>query len=463
MSRTSEPSPPRPGVSLTRRLALAFALIFALGGVGVSVAAFSFGRNAAQQSYDRLLVGAASQIARSITLQDGRAMIDLPVSAFELLALAPDDRIVYAIFDGQGELITGYEELGLPEGDGRFFGARFAGEPIRVVRVSRPFAERTYSGRIDVLVGHTLRARAELAAQVTRNALITATLVSVVMAGLAALAVSSALAPVRRIERALRSRSPQDMTPIEVAAPREVSSLVEALNRFMGRLERQLEVMRNLIADASHQLRTPIAALRAQAELAEEEEDPAQLHRIMQRIRARSVNLGRLTDQLLNHALIIHRADAVPLERLDLRKVAIRAMEEIDHALFARQIRPDLDLPEDPVWCDGDQLSLVEAVKNLTANALNHGQEPVVLLVSGEGGAARIAVRDAGPGLPEKYWDDAATRFARDSGVSAQSAGLGLAIVSAVARAHGGKLVFRHVEPAGFEAAIALPSGSEGD
>ncbi|WP_424933462.1 sensor histidine kinase N-terminal domain-containing protein [Amaricoccus macauensis] len=453
---------PMRGGSLARRLGLAFAVIIALGGGGVAIAAFSFGRNAAQQSYDRLLVGAANQIAGSVTLQGGEVVIDLPVSAFELLALAPDDRVVYAVYDAMGRLITGYEELVPPEGDVRFFRTEFAREPIRAVRVSRPFAERTYSGRIDVLVGQTLQARKDLAAQITRNALVTAALITLVMAGLAALAVFSALAPIRRIERALRLRSPQDMTPIDVATPREVSSLVEALNRFMARLDRQFEIMRNLIADASHQLRTPIAAMRAQAELAAEEEDPARLRQILERVHARSVNLGRLTDQLLKHALIIHRADAVALERLDLRKVAIAAMEEVEHAHFGRERPVELELAEDPVWCDGDRLSLVEAVKNLAANALNHGQEPVFLSVSVREGVASIAVRDAGPGLPQEYWTDAGTRFARRSGASADSAGLGLAIVASVAAAQGGRLEFRNLSPSGFEASIRLPLREKG-
>ena len=99
----------------------------------------------------------------------------------------------------------------------------------------------------------------------------------------------------------------------------EIGSLVAALNRFMGRLDRQIGVMRNLIADASHQLRTPIAALRAQAELAFDEPDPDRLRRIVGRIHARSLTLSRLTDQLLNHALIIHRADSEPLQPVDLR------------------------------------------------------------------------------------------------------------------------------------------------
>lgn len=460
--------------SLSARLALAFAFIFALGGVAVGVAAYSYGRDAARQSFDRLLVGAANQIAGAISLQAGQVSVDLPIPAFELLSLAPEDRVIYAVYDANDRLVTGYEQLRPPAQAGRFFDSTFAGEPIRVTRLIRPLAEQGYLGSVQVLVGQTLRARTELTRQITRHAIVVTTLVALVMAALAVLAVRAALAPIKRIETALHGRAPQDLTPLDMAEPAEISSLVQALNRFMGRLDRQVGVMRNLIADASHQLRTPIAALRAQAELAEEESDPDELRRIAGRIHARAVGLGRLTDQLLNHALIIHRADAVALQRLDLRMVAMSALEEIDHAIFGTRAQPRLDLPENPVWCDGDALSLTEAIKNLAGNALRHGAEPVTLAVlaqegqgqdgqgqEGQEGQARIAVRDAGPGIPAGHWAEAGSRYTRDSGVSADSAGLGLAIVQAVAQAHHGRLEFRK-DAQGFQAAIVMPLAEGG-
>ncbi len=443
--------------SLAARLGFAIAMVLALGGVAVSVAALAYGRSAAQQSYDRLLVGAARQIARSVSLNDGKVVVDMPVSAFELLSLAPQDRIIYAVYDSGGRLITGYATLALPDRPAAFFNTDFAGEPARVARVARPFAERTYSGTVTVLVGHTLRARTQLARQIARNALIAAGVAGVIITLLLIFAVRSALDPLRRIERSLADRAAQDLTPLNVPVPREIGSLVATLNRFMTRLDRQIGVMRNLIADASHQLRTPIAALRAQAELAQDESEPDRLQRIVGRIHARSLNLSRLTEQLLSHALIIHRADSVELERIDLRTVAIRAIDETDHALLPGTEPPELALPEDPVWCRGDSLSLVEACKNLLGNALRHGTPPVTLALSQADGLARLAVRDRGPGIAEGHWQDAGRRYARDTGVSPESAGLGLAIVQAVAIAHAGSLQFSRPASDMFEAAVVLP------
>jgi two-component system, OmpR family, sensor histidine kinase TctE len=275
------------------------------------------------------------------------------------------------------------------------------------------------------------------------------------MSGLVVFAVRSALGPLRRIERVLARRTPQDLTPLDVAVPRELGGLVGAINRFMARLDRQAATTRTLIADASHQLRTPIAALRAQAELAAEETEPAQQRAIVARILTRAVNLGRLTDQMLNRALILHRADAVPPEPVDLRMVAMAVVEESDHDRNTGDAVLRLELPEEAVWCSGDAFSLGEAVKNLVANAFRHGVPPVTVAVR-DGAPAEIAVRDSGPGIPEAEWADAGQRYARRTGVSPESAGLGLAIVAEVARAHGGELAFAK-RPDGFEARLVLP------
>ena len=443
--------------SLRFRLAAGIILVLAIGGVAVAYAAFTYGRDAAQQSFDRLLVGAANQVAGALRLRDGEVVVDIPISAFELLSLAPRDRVVYGVFGDDGTLITGYDILSPPDGDGIFFTDSFAGETARFVRVTRQFSERSFLGSVDVIIGQTTEARRELAQQITRNTLIAVAAIGVGMAALAALAVQSALSPLQRIENDIAARSSKDLTPVDVNVPQEISSLVHALNRFIARIERQLHVMRTLIADASHQLRTPIAALRAQAELAAEETDQERTLKIVGRIHERSRNLSRLTDQLLSHALIIHRADTVDLEAVDLRTVAAEAVDQTDQSMpdVDRSIR--LALPEAPVMCDGDRLSLAEACKNLINNSLKHGKSPITVFVLEQGGHARIGVRDGGTGFPEPMWQTAGSRFAKDAGVSAKGAGLGLAIVNAVSEAHGGQMRIARPSETAFEVFLELP------
>ncbi|MFT6776057.1 MAG: two-component system sensor histidine kinase TctE [Paracoccaceae bacterium] len=449
----------RPPLSLARRLGLAIALVLTLGGVAAGVAAFAYGRQAAQEAYDRLLIGAADQIAASILIRDGAPIADLPPSAFDLLALAREDRVVYRILGPGGRTLTGYDDAALPppraRGGPSLYDATFRGAPVRMVAVTRGFAERSFSGAVRVLVGQTTRARDALAREIALSALTVAGAAGVVITGLALFAIRSALEPLRRIAHGLSLRDPRDLTPLSVDAPSEIGGLVTAINRFMARLERQMSAMRNLIGDSAHQLRTPIAALRAQAELAAEETDPDRQRAIVARIHARSLGLSRLTDQLLSRAMIIHRADSAPRGPVDLRRVAMAAAEQadFDHLSDGETLR--LDLPDDPVDALGDALSLTEAIKNLIANAYRHGAAPVVLSVRIDGARVVLAVGDAGPGLPGDP-GRAGRRFAHGA-TSPDGAGLGLAIVRAVAAAHGGDLRFGRDAAGRFEAALRLP------
>lgn len=446
---------PRSGGSIALRLAIAVALVLAAGGVAVTAAALAYGQQAAREAYDRLLIGAAGQIAAAVRIQQGELIVDIPVTAFELLALAPEERIAWRVIDPAGRTVTGDAAVAPPAGAAQLWEARLRGERFRFAATRRRFAERAFSGTVTVIVGQTMEARTALARDIAQSALVVLGLAGVTMAGLAAFAIRSALRPLRRIEASLAARDPNDLTPLAVAVPREAAATVAAIDRFMARLATQLTAMRRLIADSAHQLRTPVAGLRAQAELAADETDPERLRAIVARIHRRSVGLSRLTDQLLSHALVIHRAEAVPREPLDLRSVAIRAAEDFDPELFgAGTLR--LDLPEEAVPVRGDALSLAEACKNLVANALRHGRGPVTLVVAAAGAEARLAVGDAGAGIPEADWATAGQRFAPGGG--SEGAGLGLAIAQAVAGAHGGRLGFAR-GPCGFEAALVLPRG----
>ncbi|MBK0399808.1 sensor histidine kinase N-terminal domain-containing protein [Limibaculum sp. M0105] len=451
--------------SIAVRLGLAVALVLAVGGLGAALAALAYGREAAREAYDRLLAGAAFDIARSVSVSAGAVAVDIPVSAFELLALAPEDRVVYRVIDREGATVTGYDLVPPPPrasqgAEVAFYGAEFGGEPVRLAAVRRRFAERAYSGEVAVVVGHTLRARSTLAWDIARKAMWLAAAGGLCLVVLTAAAVRSALGPLRRVEAALAGRRPEDLSPLDVETPREIRATVGAINGFMARLARRMDAMQAYIADAAHQLRTPVAALSAQAELAAEEADPERLRALAARIRGCAAGLGRLTDQLLNQALVMHRADAVPREELDLRMVAIRVAEASDHDLASTPEDLRLDLPEDRVSVEGDALSLIEATKNLVNNALRYGVPPVTITVRAPGA---IDVTDRGAGLPEATWEQAGQRFARSEANAQGGAGIGLAIVRAVAEAHGGRMVFSRPARGGFRATLDLGAAALGD
>ncbi len=451
----------RAGPSIAVRLGLLLTLVLATAVAAVIFATYRYGRSAADQAFDRLLTGAALQISERISVVDGEPVVDIPVSAFELLSLAREDRIFYRVVGPRGRTLTGYEDFPLPadfSADQRqkVYETTYDGVPVRAVALRRDLAERSLSGRAEVIVAHTMRARAALAREIATPAITGIAFASLAVLALALLATRYALRPLQRIEGAIVGRDPLDLTPFDMAPPREVEALVEAINRFMGRLDRRVRTMQSFVADAAHQMRTPITALRAQTELALRETDIDRLRTLQRRIRSRAIGVSRLTDQLLSHALITHRSETAPLEKIDLRRVAVEVERELRLVDADTAASLVLDLAEEPVTVLGDLFSLREAAKNLVNNAFKHGVPPITLAVSpAADDGCRLVVSDRGTGF-DKAESEIGTRFARNEN-STESAGLGLAIVREVVHSHNGRLVTERKPGGGFSISIVLP------
>lgn len=448
--------------SLTARVAVGLTFLLVFGGLIVSIAAFAYGREAARTAYDRLLLGAANDIASAITVQDGAPLVELPVSAFELLALAPDDRIGYRIIGPSGKTLTGYDDIVPPprraaSGE-RFFDGAFFGEPARFVVVSRRFAERTLNGTINVVVGQTLLARNAMAYDITTKALYVLLASGLAMVLLAIVVVRSVFAPLKTIAGSLALRDPHDLTPIDTAVPRETAVMINALNGFMARLDRQMNSMRHLISDTAHQLRTPVAALRAQADLFSDEPEPARRDRIVSRIQTRTASLGRLLDQMLSQALVVHRGDSVRREKLDLRDVVLDVFEEGDHTLLMPEMEVVPQVGDLPVYVHADAPSLEEAVKNLLNNALKYGRAPVRVGATQDGDTVSIWVEDSGGGPDPEVLSALGSRFNQSGPTRQNGSGLGLAIAHAVATSFEGRIVLERRVGERFRAALVFPA-----
>jgi two-component system sensor histidine kinase TctE len=448
--------------SLTSRLLGLIAFVLTAGAISIGLAAYFYGHEAAEEAYDRLLSGAAFQISQQLTVEDGRIVADLPVAAFELLSLAPRDRVFYRIVSPEGETITGYDELSLPrevnsaDNSATFYDAEIAGAQVRAIAMTKQVAERDFTGDLKIIVAQTTETRGSLVQDITQGAFLMLFAVSILTVALVAFAVRLSLLPLRRIESELARRDPKDLSPLNLRAPSEVATLVGSINGFMGRLARRVKMAENLVADATHQLRTPIAAIRAQAEIAKDEQDLTTMREIAERIHRRSVGMSRLADQLLSQAMVVHRGEAISLTPLDLRIVAQRVKEELPRAF---QEVLDLSLPDRPVLVPGDALSLVEAVKNFVTNGFRYGQPPIIIEVLRlqNQDLARIGVVDRGKGIARERWSEVGTRFFKRNSNDAEGAGLGLAIASTVAEAHNGHVALDLLEPEGFRIALLLP------
>lgn len=448
--------------SLFVRLFVLISLVLASGAAVLMVVAWYAARQAADEAYDRLLLGAAYQIADAITVQEGQPDILLPVSAFELLSLSDRDRIFYRVLDPVGRTMTGYRDLPDPRGGtGPTSGvivanSSFGGEPVRVARVSRRFDDPQMRGDAIVIVAQTVEARTALAQQLTLRALFLVMVMGSIAVGGTVFAVRRALAPIGRLEAEIRQRDPLDLTLLNVSAPRELAPFVAEINRFIERLRSRVDMMQQLIADAAHQLRTPLTALNSQVDLLSNDDFTPRGQKHVERIRERTVQLARLANQLLSHAMITHRKQAVASTTLDLSELTRRALDQAIPDTLERDILVTLRVPPEPLMLDGDPVNIAEAIKNIIDNAVRHGAPSEILVrLFAEDGMAIVEVEDDGPGIAPEKWQRVVQRFGSLS-PEGRASGLGLSIAAEVAAAHGGALAFRQRGAIGFVAVLSF-------
>ncbi len=449
--------------SLFTRLVLTIALVLALGAGALVTAASYYARAAANEAYDRLLIGAALQVAEDLSVQEGRLVPDVPLSAFEMLALSERDRIFYRIIGVDGATLTGYDDLtaDLDLAQARrqpvTVGGVYRGEPVRIAVVSRAITDPGLSGHAYVLMAQTELSRGALAQALTIRASILVSAMSLIALAGVVFAVRYALSPLLQVAAALRARDPHDLTPLRVATPREIGPFVDATNYFMERLRGRIDTLQRFIADAAHQIRTPLTALSAQVELISATPDGLRDGERVARIRQRTDQLARLTNQLLSHAMVIHRSEAVPFVAVDLVTVARRALREGVPITLSGDLVVTLEAPDRPVTVQGEPVSLREALANVIDNAVRHGERSrlTVRIVADDPDRITIDVEDDGEGIPPADWTRVTRRFGGGEPGETRT-GLGLAIAAEVCAAHGGTLSFHTVE-SGFVVRLTLP------
>jgi two-component system sensor histidine kinase TctE len=434
--------------SLRRRLLLGLGGVLVVLGTGFFFVVADYAERAADRAYDRLLAAAALAIADTAHLDDGQVTVDLPYAALAILAMARRDRVFYRITAPKGALVTGYPDLAadLPAAgaaEPSYADARYRDAAVRLVSLGRLLAGSEAGGWVTIVVAQTREERDALAREILVNAFAPIALTVLAGALLIWLGVGRALAPLAQLERLIRDRGPTDLALIDTPAPVEVAQLVGALNRFMTRLDASLRATRSFLADAAHQLRTPLASLRAQAELAADETDPVALRAQVAKIRRNAALTSQLTNQLLSDAMVTHRAMSGAREQVDLkalvREVAARAQAVAEEV----PIRADFSRLDGPAVVEGDPVALREALTNLVDNAVKYGGAagPVEIRLEDGAGTLRLEVLDRGPGIPLAERAAVLERFGRGSTAKGTiGSGLGLAIANAVAATHGGGL-----------------------
>ena len=310
--------------------------------------------------------------------------------------------------------------------------------------------------RLRVEVAQSLAIREELAQKVALRLALPVMLALPLLAGLIYLVIGRALRPLNELADKVKARTSANLTPVEARGlPREVQPLALALNRLLSRLGRTLESERRFTADAAHELRTPLAAIQMQAEVAEDATDPGDRRHALQQVLAGTRRATRLVEQLLRLARLDPLAGLTETHPVELDVVAAQVIAEASQAAGASRLRLD-PAHDSGVVVDGDADLLAVALHNLVGNALRHGPAASEITVGIErgNGEPRLWVADNGPGVPEDELPYLTERFYRGRTTTTEGTGLGLAIVQRIAELHGATLVLENRPEGGLCAAL---------
>lgn len=473
-------------------------------------------RTMVQAGYDQAMLDTARALQRSVAPgPDGR--LRLEPGAAEVRALfesgSPEHKHLHvdiAPLDGSGppQLLMGDADLPLPApgatGQGgaepHWYDSSYRGNEVRMLALRGELRDgqgRPWALTVQAAEGTAPRAEAEEAA--LRQALVRDARMVVLVVVLVALGVTWSLRPLRRLRRSVRARRGQAPQPLDMAGvPREVAPLVDAINEQVASYRELLDAQSQFLADASHQLRTPLAIMLTQAGVALREKDPEQARTTLRAMMVQLERSRRLSEQLLSLAHASEQApDGTSDAVVDLNAIARDVV--LQHLLLAHEKEQDLgwidarEMPEDRIAApqeevDGEEVppedlpaepgvpqapavpvrasapELHEVLANLVHNAIVHTPAGghITVRVGMANGQAQAEVSDDGPGIPPARRDEVFGRFRQGGpgqGSRGSSTGLGLAIARAYARRNGGDIVLADAQGAagGLRAILQLP------
>jgi two-component system, OmpR family, sensor histidine kinase TctE len=434
--------------------------------------AYRVASNYANIAFDRSLFDSVETIEEQIKIKDGRATLELPDAAWQVLGFDQQDEVFFDVRRGDGSVLAG--EIDIPDpspqqyvvGKAILHDGMMHGKRVRIASMyANPGGQSTgKAGEVLVQVAETLNKRTTMAEEMLWSVAVPE-LILVFLAWVSVwIGVSRSLKPLERLRDAVSNRSHRDLSPIqEDHSPREVQPLLSAINDLMQRLNLVLNMQRHFIADAAHQLRTPLAGLTTQTELALRQTDPKALKHALGQIHAGVERANHLVHQLLSLA----RAETGPdlimnFEPLDLNELArLQTAEWVPRAV-AKGIDLGYDGPEQPVRIIGQALLLREMLVNILDNAIRYTPQngkATVHLVGGE--HPLLTVEDNGPGIPLVERDRVFERFHRLITNGESGSGLGLPIVREIARAHHARVWLADADaPGGLRVHIQFENAS---
>jgi two-component system, OmpR family, sensor histidine kinase TctE len=420
------------------RLSSALIVLLVLDAVACYVTALYF----ANRVYDRWMSDDARSLAQAVHTSNGQVRFDLPAVGLQVFQFDSIDKNYFRISSAQQGYIAGERDLpDPPAGEPGSTQIRYTtvdGQKVRQVstRITPPLSQDV----VTIEVAETLMKRSTLAREILLGMAAPQVALLAFALLLAWLGVSRGLKPLTDLAAQIEARDQNNLSPIsQEVSPRETRVLVGRLNDLLGRLHSAIQAQKRFVADAAHQLRTPLAAVMLHAERAERAADTATEREALRALRKSTERAARLSQQLLSLARAEPGAAiVVELKPIDLGALARRVGEEWIPRALEQDVDFGLIVPDEAVSIAGDDRLLAEMLSNLIDNALRYGGRSGHVTVIVEGGRTpRISVQDDGPGIPAEERQKIFERFYRVTGSCGEGCGLGLAIVLEIARLHG--------------------------
>jgi two-component system, OmpR family, sensor histidine kinase TctE len=459
--------------SLHRHLLLWLLLPQLVLWLAAAFVTYNLAASYANQAIDATLTTASKSLARQVKPIGNGLFIDFPRAAQDIIEADPEDRVYYMVSTPPGQFILGNNKLPPPPeidaprlNQPYFYDGTMAERgrelPVRVAALYLTYGEADAPPQtMLVQIARSRASREQLAGRILVDTALPLSALVVLMSMIVWAGIRAGLAPLARMRALVQDRGPNDLAPIELeSSPREVHALAKAINTLLAAVHESVSGQRRFISDAAHQLRTPLAGLKSQTELAlGETSDPA-LQARLQRVHTSATRSAHLVNQLLTLARAEPESMAAQgRTRLDLRRLAADLCAEM--VPRARQAGIDLGLDDSrpaAVAVLGNALLLREALANLIDNAVQYaGRGSTVTVRTGaDAGDACVEVEDNGPGIDPAEHTRVFERFARATHVG-DGCGLGLAIVREIVERHGGRVALEAVQPRGLRVTILLP------
>ncbi|HEX8884032.1 MAG TPA: sensor histidine kinase N-terminal domain-containing protein [Noviherbaspirillum sp.] len=413
-------------------------------------------KNIANQPFDRALDDRVTVLAQQVKEINGQLTVPLPAAARDLLRADDVDNVYYQVRSPDGAVIDGDFELPAPKEEEdvspwsvqlRYASLRNTDIRIAYVYVTLPPGAPDAERRLALVqVGETLDKRAELANQIIKGVILPEFIILPIALALVWFALSRGLKPLAELQQHIRARRTDDLSPIDSShVPEEITPLVGSLNYMLEQLSQSLQMQKRFIADAAHQMKTPLAGMRMQSELALRQTSAEEIHRSLEQLAKSSESATRLVNQLLALARAENQSpQAYPFMTIELSELARNVVHDWVQLSFSRRIDLGFEQPGYPIMVSGNPTMLRELLGNLIDNALHYtpagGAVTVRVRADRERSLAIMEVEDTGPGIAPSERGHVFERFYRILGSHTQGSGLGLAIVREIAQQHGAEV-----------------------